>query len=353
MRVWQRSLMVILPALSALILNCQSALDPQDPATDLIEYESVFQFLKAYTIWQDNIPDAPFDFPSPAAILAAVHDTLKNNDYTKYYIDPIGASASLGTNGSTVSLDTLTDSTALLKITTFGLGTFDDFLMCVPEAANFRNIVVDLRGNRGGYLDVLDSIIESFIPYGTAYISARYREFDEHQRRFVTRDWEPWTTERGPIGVFEHMRFAVLMDEWSASASEILVSALYEGVGAALIGNRTYGKGIGQIHIPRRTRQTMQVTFLMLKGINNRIGAYHRRGIEPDTIPESVRQEGDTLDPADQPVFYAVKRLEPKIGPGDIRYPALGKTAAPESSPVQPMCAKIVDEEQLRSLLAR
>jgi hypothetical protein len=335
-----------------IMLNCQSSMEPDDPATDLIEFESVYQFLQAYSIWQDNVPDDPFDFATPASLMKSIGDTLRGNDYTRYYGDYHYAGALADTLESSVYLDSLTPSTALLTITGFEGWTCEDFARVAPGAAKYKNIVVDVRQNRGGYLDMVDSIIGSLLPAGTQVIQARYRDYDDDERRYSTTGWETWETAHGPDTVFANKKYAVLMDGYSASASEILISALYEGAKAPLFGARSYGKGIGQVHISRRTRPTVQVTFLMLKGVNSRIGDYHRTGIAPDSVPAGMQQQAAGLDAFSQPVYFAVKTLEPQVSVSAINYPGQRLHKSTDLS-APPACVKVIAEDEILARFGR
>lgn len=339
-------LSVGIAACCAITLSCQSSIEPDDPATDLIEFESVYQFLQSFSIWQEKIPDDPFNFDSPVALMTAISDTLRGNDYTRYYDDYFYVNAEFDTIESSVFLDSLTPSTALLTITGFESWTCDDFTRVALGAAKYKNIVIDVRQNRGGYLNMVDSIIESLLPSETQVIQALYRDYGDDEHSYITKGWEIWKTDHGPDAVFENKKYAVLMDDYSASASEILISALYEGTRAPLFGARTYGKAIGQIHISRRTRPTVQMTFLRLKGISDRIGDYHRTGISPDSVPVKMQQQAAALDSSQQPVYFAVKTLEPQISVSDINYPPKRLHNA-SGLPAAPACVKVIAEEEI------
>ncbi|MBN2035877.1 MAG: hypothetical protein JW768_03965 [Chitinispirillaceae bacterium] len=342
----------VMPLVAAFFFYCQPPLEHEDPARDLIEFESVWQLLSALSIWQENVPDDPFVFPSPETMMSSIGDTLRGIPYTRYFHEELyHAEASLEDEKPTVFLDALTATTALLTITSFGLTTWNDFLETLPAAGRYSNFIIDVRQNRGGYLDVLDSIIGALVPPDTPFIDARYRDYDGTTDRFFTRDWHAWETTGDPEPAFRNKRFAVLMDGYSASASEILIAALYEGTGAALIGDTSYGKGIGQIHIGRRTRETVQITFLMLKGHSDRIGDYHRKGIAPDPLSPVLIQEAAALDSVRKPIFYAVKTLDPFVNPLSIRYPPkrIVSAAAP---PSLPSCIVRISEEEIPSLSA-
>jgi hypothetical protein len=323
-----------------MVVNCQSPIEKPDPASDLIEFESVWQYLKAFSIHQDAVPADPFAFAAPSMLMDAVHDTLKastngNYSYTCYNNDvgigAAGASAALSAAAAmssdypwTVFFDSLTPTTACLTDTGFESWTWNDFQACAVPAEKFPNIVIDLRHNRGGQLDILDSIVSALVPLNTSYIQAQDREFDKKTKSYITNDWHPWITHDTLLSWFHgrKKKYVVIMDDWTASASEIFASAMYEGFHAKLIGIKSYGKGMGQIILDRRTRQSIQITFLYIKGVSPRIGNYHRIGITPDDVPQSIVQQADSaMSPWFKEVFYAVKMLEPGVTPSSMNYP--------------------------------
>jgi hypothetical protein len=338
-----------------LLFYCQSPLEPPDTSSDYIEFESVWQHLKAYSIYQDRIPADPFVYRSPADLLRAINDTLGGNYYTDYRYDtlpleyppPPAATASLAPRpNSTVFLDTLTDSVALITIWTFDDDSvYYDFLSCASAASRFSNIVINVRNNRGGYIAEADSIIAALVPAGTPYIKARQRDYDNNAKMFITREWDTSVTPYGPRPEFVGKRFAVLMNGYSASASEMCIAALYEGKAALLIGTPSYGKGIGQVEIVRRRdmswvgsflyRRILLITFLQLSGVSLRIGAYHGAGIQPDMVPQAVQDMASaaSLSEWQSQVFYAVRTLDSTATTASINYPperdtlGLSKTA--------------------------
>ncbi len=391
---------IAIPIVSALLFSCQTPLDPpgniaSNPGP--IEFESVWQYCKAWSIYQDSsiyagvIPADPFAFSNPAGIMAAINDTLTGAgdpynytftftgyDYDDGYdtffnqaaatLSPVSAVASVAAPpllpyDSTVTVDSLTDSTGLLTIYTFEAGTdgqvYSDFYYtCLPVLQGFRNIIVDLRQNGGGYIDEAQNIITAMVPGGTDYIQARQRDFDSVTGKFVTLGWHNWTTTQNPFLKSKH--YTVIIDDSTASAAELTTAGLYEGQkkewqstgdSAWILGGRSFGKGIGQVVIERRgacyasfngfdtlynaTGDSMltipfladyfldlKITFLQLQGVSPRIGLYHRIGIAPDVVPASVKQQVDGLLGSDtlfnqadsgywRPIFYGLKIMEP------------------------------------------
>src|SRR5262249_55626657 len=108
------------------------------------------------------------------------------------------------------------------------------------ERQGMRYLVLDLRGNPGGLLNVSIEIAERFLDRGVI-VSTRGRAPGQTST-YSARSPAPW-----------RMPMAVLVDRDSASASEILAGALQENGRAVIIGERSYGKGSVQSIFPLRT----------------------------------------------------------------------------------------------------
>jgi Peptidase family S41 len=291
-------------SLLAVILLFSCSNYPTDTSgRDLYEMESVWQYLMTYCIWQDTLwhdtlPADAFEFDTPEKIMANVHDTLHGNDYTTYYNSGGGLLQSkdnaTGANAlasGMVYWDSLADSTGYLLINNeFTKDTYASFLNAVTMVQKFHNIIIDVRENGGGNLDATDSIIQSILPDSTPFIIEKYRAYDHQARQARTINWDTiWTNHGRQLPFLKTKRFVVLANRRSASASEILVAALKDGLSHApeptvLVGDTTYGKGMGQIVISREHlgRSDIRITFLRIKGLSDRTGYYHRKGILPD-----------------------------------------------------------------------
>jgi hypothetical protein len=264
---------------------------------DLPEFESVWQYLSAYSLWQDKVPQeqaALESFTTPEALLSSVADTFHGINYTTYDSAHLPAGGALsaamaGAADTTVYWLPLTNSTALLKITEFKQDTtYPAFLGVLPFLVQYSNIIVDLRDNGGGDIKTVDSIMEYFLPVNTPYIQAMYRNYNESTRSAQTVPWETWKTLHEHALSLAGKHLAVLVNGGSASASEILAAGLKDGRAGGdtvvLVGETTYGKGMGQVIVSRTYlgKRDLKITFLRLKGISSRIGDYHRKGIAPD-----------------------------------------------------------------------
>lgn len=347
-----------------LLFYCQTPIAPPDTDSDYIEFESVWQWCKAYSIYQDSsafegrIPSDPFVFSQPRDIMLWIMDTLKGSLYTDYDRNVTnGASAVFPSSAvasgsivstSTVFLDSLTPSTALLTIWTFeNDSVYYDFLTCFYAASRFQNIVINMRYNRGGYIDQAVSIIASFVSQGTPFLQVRQRDYDTGEKKYVTLNWSTWITENSPLPGFVNKHLAVLMNDTTASASEIVAAGLYEGrkdssKKTLLIGTQSFGKGMGQTEVIRRTRKPLLITSLLFKGVSSRIGDYHRKGIVPDTIPQAIIDQADSLHLSNvlhhdwqRNIFYAIKMLDSTTPASSINYP-------PEHYPYPPSLSKVI-----------
>lgn len=117
-------------------------------------------------------------------------------------------------------------------------------------ASGKENLLLDLRGNPGGYLDAAVTIGGLFIPEGEVIV----KEIGKTQNDVLVH------TSTGPVLFPAKHKLIILVDKGSASASEILAGALSEhGIGQ-LVGTQTYGKGSVQEVIPITSDTSMKVT---------------------------------------------------------------------------------------------
>lgn len=116
------------------------------------------------------------------------------------------------------------------------------------ESEGMRSIIVDLRGNGGGFLDQVVDILNEFMERGKLLV---YTE-DRHGRRI--NEYSDGT------GRYTDTRIAVLVDELSASSSEILAGAVQDNDRGLVIGRRTFGKGLVQAQLPFSDGSAVRLT---------------------------------------------------------------------------------------------
>lgn len=325
--------------LSLLFCSCQT--DPMQPSGfppyDKAEFESVWQYLKAFSIYQDRVPEDPFAFKSPEGMFKEIADTFKGNYYTFYENGNWSYQATLGkySGSDIVSFEMLTEKTGLLTIATFlSDDVYERFLSCINRIPlSCENMIIDLRRNGGGYIPEVVSIIEAFLPRGTAYIMAIERNL-KYGSEAATLN-HPWYTGGEKHPTLKRMEnLIVWMDGETASASEILAVALKDCAKALLVGSRSSGKGIGQVILQRNNRPGLKITYLKLSGRPGSTGDYHGIGLTPD-----VEINGSSEDVKKAAV---VNLVEPSFA-GKIKSspaPFLQKTSTPA-------CFKIIHEDSL------
>ena len=128
------------------------------------------------------------------------------------------------------------DGIGYIKISRFGATTYDEFMEKLDElrSSGMTSLILDLRGNPGGYLNAAINICDEFLKEGKliVYTEGRSRPKDE-----------AFATNRGD---FEKGNVVVLVDEGSASASEIVSGAIQDNDRGTIVGRRTFGKGLVQ-----------------------------------------------------------------------------------------------------------
>jgi len=141
--------------------------------------------------------------------------------------------------------------TAYVKVTRFAKTTYEEFInaMVKLQAEGAKKVVLDLRGNGGGYLNTAIPMVEAFLSAGELIV---YTEGKASPRR-------DYLCEKN--GLFRNMGLVVLINEGSASASEILAGALQDQDRAFIVGRRTFGKGLVQDEIALKDHSALRLTI--------------------------------------------------------------------------------------------
>lgn len=151
---------------------------------------------------------------------------------------------------SVVCAELMPDRVGYIKVVRFARNTdeeFDAALLDLRERGAER-VVLDLRGNGGGYLHSAVPMVERFLDEGDLVV---YTEGASQPRR-------EYITERP--GRDRSIPLVVMVDEGSASASEILAGALQDHDRAVVVGRRTFGKGLVQEEFPVADRGALRLT---------------------------------------------------------------------------------------------
>ena len=130
----------------------------------------------------------------------------------------------------------LDETTGYIKVKNFGENTYPELLIALARLSqeNFKNLVIDLRGNTGGYLASAVQMVNEFLPKDRLIVYTEGRKSPRQEYRSDGR------------GSYQHIPLVVLIDEGSASASEIFAGAIQDNDRGTIIGRRSFGKGLVQ-----------------------------------------------------------------------------------------------------------
>ena len=140
---------------------------------------------------------------------------------------------------SIVAAYMLDENTGYIKIKNFGENTYPEMLIALAKLSQegFSNLVVDLRDNTGGYLKPAVQIANEFLPKNKLIV---YTEGRKSPRQDYLSDGR---------GSYQRIPLVVLINEGSASASEIFAGAIQDNDRGTIIGRRSFGKGLVQNQI--------------------------------------------------------------------------------------------------------
>ena len=128
------------------------------------------------------------------------------------------------------------EKTGYIRLKNFGENTYPELLIALAKLSQqgFENLTIDLRGNTGGYLESAVQIANEFLPKGQLIVYTQGRKQARQEYRSDGR------------GSYQQIPLVVLIDEGSASASEILAGAIQDNDRGTIIGRRSFGKGLVQ-----------------------------------------------------------------------------------------------------------
>ncbi len=129
------------------------------------------------------------------------------------------------------------DSIGYVRVSRFARDTYEQFYKALVNLRfeGAKSFIVDLRGNTGGYMEPAVMMANEFLEPGSVIVETRGRNLDDNS-----------TIEADGTGLFQDTPLAVLIDEVSASASEIFSGAMQDNDRAVIIGRRSFGKGLVQ-----------------------------------------------------------------------------------------------------------
>lgn len=137
-----------------------------------------------------------------------------------------------------------------IKLEKFSMTTHDEFRKAFVELkeSGMKSMILDLRNNGGGFLDQAIALADEFLPDGDLIV------YTEGRNRRLS---EKYATKRGN---FEEGKLVVMIDEFSASASEIVSGAVQDNDRGIVVGRRSFGKGLVQEQFLMRDGSAVRLT---------------------------------------------------------------------------------------------
>ncbi len=188
------------------------------------------------------------------------------------------------------------DGIEYIRLSDFGTTSADEVrkALLAGRAAGAHGYILDLRDNGGGLLDAAVAISSFFIPQGTIVSTIR-------------RDGQRTSEEALGNAIGGLTPLIILVNKYTASASEITAGALQDYHLATLVGTRTFGKGVVQSIFPLPDQGALKITTARYVTPSGR--DIQHRGIEPD-VPVAQDPNPSLIDtPADKQLSAAKKRL--------------------------------------------
>lgn len=138
-----------------------------------------------------------------------------------------------------------------VKVSSFGATTHDEFCEVIAKLKNekMQHLILDLQGNGGGYLKAAVDMANNFLKEGQQIV------YTEGTRS----PYSEFKAEGG--GLFQNGRLVVLVDEYSASAAEIVAGAVQDWDRALVVGRRSFGKGLVQRPVPMPDGSMIRLTI--------------------------------------------------------------------------------------------
>ena len=159
-----------------------------------------------------------------------------------------------------------------------------------------KGLIIDLRDNPGGWVNDAQSIADIFLDKGTLC----YLQYKNGERYY-------YRTKDGKV----EMQLVILVNENSASSSEILTGALRDRANATVVGKKTYGKGIVQSVVPLSDGSGMQITVAQYYTPNGY--AVHKQGITPDVEVDGDNGMYELGDLTDAQLAKALEVMQEKL----------------------------------------
>ncbi|MCE9549159.1 S41 family peptidase [Candidatus Nomurabacteria bacterium] len=188
----------------------------------------------------------------------------------------------------TLDAEVRSDGIFVIKLYTFSANSTGLFRNAIKQFVNTRSdkLVIDLRGNPGGYLSASVDMASWFLPGGQTVV-IEDRGQGEEQKSFRSKGYNLFN---------ENLKLVILIDDGSASASEILAGALQDYKKAKLVGEQSFGKGSVQEVIPMSQGSVIKITIA--KWLTPNGVSISEKGLTPDyVVPLTAEDKKNKKDP--------------------------------------------------------
>lgn len=199
-----------------------------------------------------------------------------------------------------------------VRVNRFGATTYDEFYKALSKMRDegAEQFIVDLRGNSGGYLDQVYRMTNEFLDVNDMIV---YTHGKASPRQEYRADGN---------GHFKGAKLTVLIDEWSASASEIFAGAVQDNDRGTIIGRRSFGKGLVQEQYPMGDGSAIRLTVARYYTPAGRCIQKPYADYENDLVNRYLHGEFDSedsihIDKADSTI-YLTKNGRKVFGGGGI-----------------------------------
>lgn len=145
----------------------------------------------------------------------------------------------------------INENTGYIQINKFGEQTYAEMLVALADLAmkGMNSVIIDLRGNTGGYMHIAIQMANEFLPRNSLITYVEGRNLPREEYRSDGK------------GSFQKLPIIVLVDEGSASSSEIFAGAIQDNDRGTIIGRRTFGKGLVQQPMDFRDGSVVRLTI--------------------------------------------------------------------------------------------
>ena len=192
-----------------------------------------------------------------------------------------------------------------VRVNRFGENTYDEFIAALAslKGQGATAYIVDLRENSGGYMDQAIKMANEFLSKGDLIVYSEGRAYPRYEAR------------SNGSGRFQRDSLVVLIDNFSASASEIFAGAMQDNDRATIIGRRSFGKGLVQQQIPFADGSAVRLTVARYYTPSGRsIQKPYRMGEGEDYAMDLINRfehgefySADSIQIADSTVYYTKK----------------------------------------------